>query len=204
MKKKLIIFDLDGVLFDTKKNMELSWNSVKKKYNLDISFNNYFKLIGQPFYTILKNLGINIYKKKIFTDYNYFSIKYQNEIKLYKGVKKVIEKLKKKNFIAVVTSKNKKRTFLLLKKYCLNFHLVSTPNKRLKGKPHPDQINFVIKNLGAKKKNTVYIGDTQIDCNAAKKAKIDFIFAKYGYGKIKNPSKFKKISSIKNILNHYI
>ena len=35
MKKyKLFIFDLDGVIFDTKSNMRASWNFVKKKYNL--------------------------------------------------------------------------------------------------------------------------------------------------------------------------
>ena len=86
----------------------------------------------------------------------------------------------------------------------MDFHLVSTPNNKLKGKPYPDQINFVIKKLGVEKKNTVYIGDTKIDCNAAKNAKIDFIYAKYGYGKIKNLSNIKTIRSIKSILNHYI
>ena len=30
-KIKLIIFDFDGVLIDSKKNMEISWESVKKK-----------------------------------------------------------------------------------------------------------------------------------------------------------------------------
>ena len=32
--KKLIIFDLDGVLFDSKKNMEISWKNVMKTYKI--------------------------------------------------------------------------------------------------------------------------------------------------------------------------
>ena len=35
---KLILFDLDGVIIDTKKNMQLSWKKVQKRFNLNISF----------------------------------------------------------------------------------------------------------------------------------------------------------------------
>ena len=43
---KLIIFDLDGVLIDSKNNMRLSWELVKKKYRISQSFKSYFNLIG--------------------------------------------------------------------------------------------------------------------------------------------------------------
>ena len=36
LKFKFFIFDLDGVLFDSKKNMKKSWNSVKKKHKINI------------------------------------------------------------------------------------------------------------------------------------------------------------------------
>ena len=62
VKKKLIIFDLDGVLINSKKNMENSWNFIKKEHNLKHSFNEYYKFIGLPFQEILKKLSI---KKKI-------------------------------------------------------------------------------------------------------------------------------------------
>ena len=44
--KKLILFDLDGVLFNTIKNMELSWNEVMKKFLIKKEFNQYKKYIG--------------------------------------------------------------------------------------------------------------------------------------------------------------
>jgi phosphoglycolate phosphatase-like HAD superfamily hydrolase len=50
-----------------------------------------------------------------------------------------------------------------------------------------------IKNL-----NCCYVGDTYIDYKTAKNAKIDFIFAKYGYETRKMP---KKIISINNFNN---
>ena len=57
--KKLIIFDLDGVIPDSKENMRVSWNAVNKSLNLKISFKKYFDKIGMPFEDILKKLRIN-------------------------------------------------------------------------------------------------------------------------------------------------
>ena len=57
--KKLIIFDLDGVIIDSKENMRVSWKAVNKSLNLKISFKRYFDKIGMPFEDILKKLRIN-------------------------------------------------------------------------------------------------------------------------------------------------
>ena len=50
MKKfKTIIFDLDGVIIDSKENMRISWENVRKIFSLRQSFLLYFKHIGYPF-----------------------------------------------------------------------------------------------------------------------------------------------------------
>lgn len=98
MSKNLIIFDLDGVLFDSKKNMEISWNFVKKKYQLKIKFKKYFQNIGMPFLNILKKLGISKNQIKISRDYVIESKKNAKKVKIYKSVKKTLKYLKKKIF----------------------------------------------------------------------------------------------------------
>jgi beta-phosphoglucomutase-like phosphatase (HAD superfamily) len=45
MKFKNIIFDLDGVLIDSKSNMNKSWSNTSRKYNLNIKFNKYENLL---------------------------------------------------------------------------------------------------------------------------------------------------------------
>ena len=62
---KNFIFDLDGVIIDSKANMVSSWNYTSKKFNLKIGFNKYEKYIGLPFKKILINLGI---KKRLHSD----------------------------------------------------------------------------------------------------------------------------------------
>ena len=51
----------------------------------------------------------------------------------------------------------------------------------MKGKPYPDQINKILKNTIIRRNNCVYVGDTKVDQLTARAAKIDFLFAKYGY-----------------------
>ena len=96
--KKLIIFDLDGVLFDSKKNMEISWKKVMKTYKIKKKFTQYFKFVGLPFEVILKNLKIS---KNDFSGiskfYNKISLKNQNKIKLYNNVRYTLSRLKKKS-----------------------------------------------------------------------------------------------------------
>ena len=89
----------------------------------------------------------------------------------------------KKHKLAIVTSKDLGRTKKIVKKFNLKFDVICSPMKNLRGKPYPDQLNYVIKKLKYDKKNTFYIGDMMVDYKAAKNAKIQFIFAKYGYGK---------------------
>ena len=90
-KKKLIIFDLDGVLIDSKINMKFAWNSVNKKFKLKIPFKNYFKHIGKPFDKILKDLKISKDIKAIEKEFSQSSIANLKKIKIYMGVKKTLK-----------------------------------------------------------------------------------------------------------------
>ena len=63
-KIKYFIFDLDGVLLDSKSNMEYAWNGVRKEAFVTKQFKEYEKFIGLPFQKILSKLKLNNIKKK--------------------------------------------------------------------------------------------------------------------------------------------
>ena len=207
MQKKnisLVLFDLDGVLINSKSNMKFSWNKVKKKFKLEQNFDEYFKFIGLPFENILAKINITKNVANIEKEYKKNSILYFNKIKLYKNVKNTLMSLKNKNIkIGIVTSKDKSRTIRIIKKLKVNFfNIIVSPQKKLRGKPFPDQINQAIKRLNVKKTETIYVGDMFVDYLSAKNAKIDFVFADYGYGKNHNLYKKKllNISDLKKIV----
>jgi phosphoglycolate phosphatase len=197
-KKKILskkfshfIFDIDGVILNSKNNMRLSWIKTNNKFNLKINFSKYFTNIGLPFYQILKNIGVNKNFKEIENEYKKNSIKYSKKILLYKKIKNFFIHLDKNQInYYVVTSKDLSRTKKFLFHYKIFPKSIHCPSKKYKGKPNPDLLNHCIKLNKLDKKNCCYVGDTEFDYIAATKAKIKFIFANYGYGKIKKKYNF--------------
>jgi phosphoglycolate phosphatase len=201
-EKKLIIFDLDGVLISSLDNMKKSWNNTVSKFSIDKDFKKYKDYIGKPFKDILSSLKIETkHHRYIEKEFKKNSIKNLNLIKFYPKVYTTLKYLKKNYRIAVLTSKDKSRTLKILKMLKIKFDKIQCPEKNYKGKPHPDLLIKLIKNLKIKKKNAVYIGDTKYDLLASRSAGIDFILAKYGFKiglkKYKfNINKFEKLKKI--------
>ncbi len=197
-KKSFLMFDLDGVVFDSKKNMELAWNETSKKFRLNIAFSLYFKKIGMPFLKILESLGIKP-NKIIYKYFKEVSLKKINTIKPYKDVLNLFRFLKKKKIkFSIVTSKDFKRSKFLLKKFKIQPNSIHCPSIRFRGKPFPDQLLYSLKKNKITASDACFIGDTKIDFLAAKRANVTFVFAKYGYGK--NNKQYKnQITNIKQI-----
>ena len=203
INKRVLIFDLDGVLVDSKINMKKAWAAVQKKFNFqEKKFRDYFSKIGQPFNIILSQLSILNNHKQIKKCYDSNSIKNLEIVKFYPKTIKELKWLYSKNiYLCIVTSKDKIRTNLMLGDAKKLFSIIQCPQKNLIGKPYPDQILNAIKKLNVKKKDCVYIGDTNIDYLSAKNAKIDFIFAEWGYGPNHNYKlSIKNITKLKSLL----
>tara|TARA_B100000795_G_C22788804_1_gene435904 strand:+ start:1242 stop:1865 length:624 start_codon:yes stop_codon:yes gene_type:complete len=200
-KNKMIIFDLDGVLINSKENMRLSWNKVMIEHNLKQNFEEYFKYVGLPFFKILKKLKITENLKDIKKTYDKNSIKFFKKIKLYPNVKNILTKLKQNNTLGLVTSKDLKRTEQIVKLFSLKFDYIYSATEGGRGKPNPFQIKKILKDSKIPKKNSYYIGDMYVDYLTCKNAKINFIFASYGYGKNDNryDLKIKNLNELKKL-----
>jgi len=186
VKKRHIILDLDGVLFDTKRNMELAWLFVNRKHKLNISFSKYFENIGRPFKEILKIINIKKNFKKIEKDFFSYSKVNLQKVQMYNNVIFTLKKLRDKNIkMSIVTSKKFSNTKNLLAKTKIRFSSINCPSNSRPGKPNPYLINRAIKISKISKKLSCYVGDMHVDSLAAKNAKIDYIHAAYGYGKKK-------------------
>tara|TARA_B100000780_G_scaffold254084_1_gene201982 strand:+ start:121 stop:765 length:645 start_codon:yes stop_codon:yes gene_type:complete len=198
-EKKLIIFDFDGVIIDSKINMSLAWNSVRRELKTKILFKNYFKNIGPPFIEILKKIKFEKNYKDANIIYNKAALDNQHKIKLFLGAKKIINKLYEKKITCLVTTKPNTRVKKLIKKFDLKFDYIFCPEDFAPFKPNP-KIIFNLKNkLNLDLSEIVYIGDMPIDRKFARLAGVDFIHASYGYGKkVKNENNIKDLKDLYN------
>lgn len=198
MKRKLIIFDLDGVLINSLPNMKYSMQRTNKELKIKIDFNEYKKYLGLPFEKIMKKIGVKKNVLQIKKTYNYFSKKKIKEPKINKKTIKDLKILNMNYDFAIFTSKDKKRTTKILNKY--NFlKIIITADDVFEGKPSPEGIYKILKKARIKdKKNCIYVGDSIYDYQSSKKANIDYLHASWGYDK--NLNKIEKIKKITNLL----
>jgi phosphoglycolate phosphatase len=182
MKYQAIVFDLDGVLIDSKECMRRCWLSVKQKINSDITFETYFQHIGKPFKNILFEIGVPESKwSEAETVYFETQVTFSNIIKPFEGVDYMLNELSKSYVLGVVTSKSSKTTGIILKQFGWKFSSVVTPENCGRGKPYPDPLLYFSAFEQIEPSRCVYIGDMTVDRDAAEGAGFDFVRAEWGY-----------------------
>lgn len=212
--KKACVFDLDGTLLNTsyalKKCMNESLKILKERKNLElkrdlkINLKETKKFVGD---------GLIIYIKRtlnhlLIDDENLldemFSIymevaKTHNLYKVapYYDISDILEQLKKKGVkLAILSNKMQEvveaNTNKMFRKGL--FDKIYGERKGIKIKPDPSSLNALIKELGLKKEEVLYFGDTDVDMQTGKNAKVDGVGVLWGFREkkelIKNGAKY--------------
>ena len=181
--KKLVLFDLDGVLLDSRVNMEKAWGEVRQKTGLQVPFEDYFALIGRPFQDILNCLGITENLPEIEEAYMAASLYFLSNASFYAKTRETLQQLQAQGkLLGIVTSKDAVRTNAVISQLKLKFVTIQCPVAPYRGKPAPDHLLLAMAEAGVDPKETVYIGDMDTDYQAAVRAGIDYIHASWGYG----------------------
>lgn len=178
MQKKIstIIFDLDGVITNSfadvadavNKTLEVlglaprSYEYIKKHFN-NGDRNLVAKALGAEKMSLLEeamSLYFTLYEKNCF-----------HKTTLFPGVKEVLEYYRNKN-LAVLTNKIEKISRFHLEQLGVAhyFKLIAGPESVPELKPAPDGIFWLMKELGAERKETVMVGDSLADIQAGKAA----------------------------------
>lgn len=185
-----VLFDMDGVLVDSRLAMMHAWNYTAAESDLCIPFDDYLSHIGKPFFDILNLLGIpRELWQKISDDYSYSATLNSDKISLYKGVRSTLSNLRSRNIcVGIVTSKEFFRADALVDLFRLPVDLLVTPEFTTFGKPSPEPIQKAMSLLLIPTPDQVlYVGDMESDYISSKKAGVDFLFAEWGYGRVTNP-----------------
>lgn len=196
--KKLVLFDLDGVLLHSHDNMRKAWEVVLRDTEVDRPFEDYFALIGRPFKDIMGLLGVTGDLARIERVYMTASFEFLLQANFFDGVPETLAELAARGLkLGVVTSKDEPRTKAVLSQLDVVFSSIQCPSDRFRGKPAPDHILIAIAESGEDPADTLFVGDMETDCIAACRAGIDYIHAAWGYGEA--PSSALTLPSIRDL-----
>lgn len=191
-------FDLDGTLVDSNKTIYEATTHTLNKLNIIFNIDEelFATKIGQHFNDIFNVFNIdvpsfdefiNIYKANYFEQMHYST--------LYDGVEETLAALKNKNIkISLLTTKVQDQADKILEYFNLTkyFDLVMGRRDGIAHKPSPEPLQIICKDLSIDLKNTLMVGDTEMDIQCGKNAGSFTCGVIYGYRtreliKIENP-----------------
>ena len=188
LKNKLAIFDLDGTLFDTKDVNYNAYQNAIKMLGIDteIDYNNFCNLYnGKNYREFLPKIipditeeqmkNIHNFKKNIYTQY--LDKARKNELLFL-----MIQEIKEKFYISIVTNASKKNVKDILEKFSVKnlFDLLITQEDVKNPKPSAEGFLKAMNYFNISKKNTIIFEDSEIGIQAANKAETNYVKV-YGY-----------------------
>lgn len=189
MKYSTIVFDLDGTLLDTLEDLRDSVNYALGKNNMpERTLDEIRSFVGNGIRKLIErsvNCGADDPKTDaVFDDFKEHYVKNcRNKTKPYDGILPMLEKLHSMGYkLAIVSNKADAAVKLLADDFFRGLISVSAGEREgVKRKPSPDTVNEVLKELGEKKENAVYVGDSDVDVKTAKNAGLTCISVLWGF-----------------------
>ena len=203
-KRKLIIFDMDGTLVNSAFTIANAINYVREKLHLPKMDN---KLIEQKVNDHTINPAKYFYHLESFSQEHerwfaeYYSLNHKKELVLYDGIYELLVELKASDFkLAVATNAYSSSTIESLThlKILDLFDATVSHDEVKRGKPYPDMLFKLLKDLDISKDEAIFIGDGSRDEIASKRAGVDYIMVNWGFSEYTDA--VKSIDILKSML----
>lgn len=216
--KKIIIFDMDGLMFDTENLVFKTFRQVCKKYGYDATKEIYLRTLGVNNVAAKKIykecLGDAFPLEKIWKESAEERKKWilEHGIPVKKGLYELIEYIKKNGLLCAIASSSSMSSiqfYLENAKLEKRFDLIVSGDMISKSKPHPDIFQKVCEKMRIEPEEAIVLEDSENGILAAHRAEISVICVpdmKYPEKEFeeKTSAVCKSLVEVKQVLSQYL
>lgn len=193
MTKKAVIFDMDGLMFDSERATYEEYVKICRDRGCQMTRAFYVTLLGRPLPAAIELLRkeygpdfpasqvVNLVQKGLHRRF------LEQDIPIKKGLPEILEALKKRGFSCIVASSSNRQwvEFLIKKAGVAEYFLdIICGDEIERGKPNPDIFLCACEKLGCSPEEAWVLEDSEAGIEAAHRAGIDCI----GIPDMKEPS----------------
>ncbi|HET9369629.1 MAG TPA: HAD-IA family hydrolase [Vicinamibacterales bacterium] len=189
----LIVFDLDGTLIDSRLDIAESANEVVESYGgAALPIDRVSTMIGEGAQILVERAleagGLDPAEPEALARFKrIYDRRLLLHTKPYEGIPDALARLTTRATLAVLTNKPEAPTYRLLHVFELDrrFAWVVGGDGAHPRKPDPAGLRYLIETAGSSAERTLYVGDSMIDVETARRAGVDLLVAKYGFGELR-------------------
>lgn len=186
MKKKHIIFDFDGTIFNSNRVIVDSWQAVFRHYTgHEGDEKEIYHTFGETIrYTVQKffpeadvDEAVKIYRA-------YQDAHYEGLVGLFDGTREMMDKMREGGHtLSVVTSRTKSTTLHYLAELGIQeyFDVLVTCDDTDRHKPDPEPLRMALRALSAEPEEAIMLGDTKFDIGCCNNAGVDSILVGWSH-----------------------
>lgn len=185
---KLIAFDLDGTLLDTSIDLTNAVNKVRSDNGYSLyDVDDVKMMVGNGIPTLIERAFPEITtqeeRDELYKQFVDYYSKHSENTHIFLGMRQIVQTIHSKGYkVAIISNKNDaivKELSETMFKGLPDYALGRTDN--LPKKPAADMMNKVTEELGVSVKQTLYVGDSDVDHNFAKAAGCDCVLVSWGF-----------------------
>lgn len=189
MRYTAVIFDMDGTLLNTLGDLEDSVNHMLRKYGYpEKSEDEVRKALGNGAAYLMSRMVPGGKENPLFGQIlEEYGAYYQSHCQIrtcpYEGVPEVLEKLKKRGVKLAIVSNKGDGAVQELNRYYFGEAIGTAVGERpgIRRKPWPDSVLEALRILGVPGEKALYVGDSEVDYETAKRAGIACALVSWGF-----------------------
>lgn len=191
MRTRLAVFDLDGTLIDSRRDLADSANEMLAGYGAPpLSDDHIASMVGCGAPTLVKRVlaagGVNAPVDEALPRFlSAYDARLTHHTRPYDGIPELLDDLRSRDTaMALLTNKPREQSVRILDAFGLvkYFPWVVGGDGPLPRKPAPDGMRFLMTQASAGPSETVLIGDSMIDLETSRNAGVRVCLARYGFG----------------------